>query len=172
MEGCWRQRKIKFARYAGLCAGTCTLLLAASPVLREAASQMGCAASLRGHAGAVGLSLIAGLVAFLVLTALLYLSRRRRWTEREATHHLELSALRAKLDRAELFLGAETQIIVAWGGLARAPISRGIFGLPGISRIPAACMPSAPGCRQGRRKLSTTPSRGCAHGENRSAPPS
>src|SRR5580700_340962 len=116
MEGCWRQRKMIFARNAGTCAGICTLLLVASPELGEAAGQMGVAASLRGQAGAAGLSLIAGLIAFPVLAALLYLSRRRRWMEHEATHHLELSALRAKLDRAELFLGAETQIIVAWGG--------------------------------------------------------
>jgi signal transduction histidine kinase len=121
MNGCWHQRKMKFARYAGLCAGTCTLLLATSPALGEVADQMGVAASLRGHVGAAGLSLIAGLIAFPVLTALLYLSQRRRWMEQEATHYLELSALRAKLDRAELFLGAENQTIVAWGGPGEDP---------------------------------------------------
>ncbi|MGB7966060.1 MAG: PAS-domain containing protein, partial [Methylocella sp.] len=131
MEGCWRQRKMKFARYAGICAGICILLLAASPELGEAAGQMGVAASLRGHAGAAGLSLFAGLIAFPVLAALLYLSWRRRRMEHEATHHLELSALREKLDRAELFLGAETQIMVAWGGPGEDPDIEGNLRLAG-----------------------------------------
>src|SRR5580704_14068330 len=131
MEGCWRQRKMKCARYAGFCAGTCTLLLAASPVLSEVADQMGVAASLRGHAGAAGLALIACLIAFPVLAALLYLSLRRRWMEHEATQHLELSALRAKLDRAELFLGAETQVVVAWGGPGEDPDIEGNLRLAG-----------------------------------------
>ncbi|MGH6843067.1 MAG: hypothetical protein ACREDV_13455 [Methylocella sp.] len=120
-----------FARYAGLCAGTCTLLLAALPELGDAADQTDVAASLRGHAGAAGLALIAGLIAFLVLAALLYLSGRRRWLEHEATHDLELSALRAKLDRAELFLGAETQTIVAWGGPGGDPEIEGNLRLAG-----------------------------------------
>src|ERR1700730_8600318 len=131
MEGCWRQRKMTFARYAGTCAGICTLLLVASPELGEAAGQMGIAASLRGQAGAAGLSLIAGLIAFPVFAALISLSLRRRWMEHEATHHLELSALRAKLDRAELFLGAETQIIVAWGGSSEDPDIEGNLRLAG-----------------------------------------
>src|ERR1700730_8109569 len=131
MQGCWRQWTMKFARYAGLCAGICTLFLAVSPVPGEAAGQMGVAASLRGHAGAAGLSLIAGLIAVPVLVALLYLSQRRRWMEHEASHYLELSALRAKLDRAELFLGAESQIIVAWGGPGDDPDIEGNLRLAG-----------------------------------------
>ena len=78
MEGCWRQRKMKFAWCSRLCTGICILLLAASPELGEAAGQTGLGTSLRGHAGAAGLSLIAGLIAFPVLVALLYLSQRRR----------------------------------------------------------------------------------------------
>ncbi|HEY4846520.1 MAG TPA: two-component sensor histidine kinase, partial [Methylocella sp.] len=136
MQGCWRQWTMKFARYAGLCAGICTLFLAVSPVPGEAAGQMGVAASLRGHAGAAGLSLIAGLIAVPVLVALLYLSQRRRWMEHEASHYLELSALRAKLDRAELFLGAESQIIVAWGGPGDDPDIEGNLRLAGDGSNP------------------------------------
>ncbi|MGA7383396.1 MAG: two-component sensor histidine kinase, partial [Methylocella sp.] len=122
---------MKFARYAGLCAGTCALLLAASPGVGEVADQRGVAASLRGHASAAELSVIAGLAAVPVFAALLYLSRRRRWMDQDATHHLELSALRAKLDRAELFLGAETQIVVAWGGPGEDPDIEGKLRLAG-----------------------------------------
>ncbi|MGH6851768.1 MAG: PAS domain-containing protein, partial [Methylocella sp.] len=131
MGWCWRQQKMKFAWHAGICGGICTFLLAASPVQGAAASQMGVAASLRGPAGAAGLSLIAGLVAFLMLAALFLLSQRRRWQEHEAAHHLELSSFRAKLDRAELFLGADTQIIVAWGGPGEDPDIDGNLWLAG-----------------------------------------
>ncbi|MGH6863171.1 MAG: two-component sensor histidine kinase, partial [Methylocella sp.] len=122
---------MKFARYAGMCAGICIFLLAASPVLGDAAGQMGVAAGLRGHAGAAEQTLVASLTVFAALAALLYLSQRRRWLEREATHHLELAALRAKLDRAGAFLGAEPEIIVAWGGPGEDPDIEGNLRLAG-----------------------------------------
>ncbi len=115
--------------------------------------KQGVAAGLRVHAGAAGLPLIAGL-AVLVLAGVVSLSWRRRWLEREANYHLELMALRAKLDRAELFLGAETQIILAWAGPGEDPDIEGISNLAGTGRTARACWPSGPGCRQGRRKPS------------------
>ncbi|MEW6438930.1 MAG: PAS-domain containing protein [Pseudomonadota bacterium] len=63
----------------------------------------------------VGLSLIVGLVMFSVVTALLHLRETRKWTKQDAAYALELSNLRANLDRALVFLSAEPQIIVAWG---------------------------------------------------------
>jgi signal transduction histidine kinase len=123
---------MKFARHAGLCAGPGSLiLLAAAPVLGEEAGQMGAAAGLRGHAIAVELTLIASLTIFSGLVAIFYLSQRRRWMEREAAHHVELMALRAKLDCADLFLGAETQIIVAWAGPGEDPDIEGDLALAG-----------------------------------------
>jgi signal transduction histidine kinase len=132
MGWCWRQRKLTFARHAGLCVGLGFLLpLAVSPGLGEEAGQTGLAAGLRTHAGAAELTLIAGLTVFSGLAAILYLFQRRRCLEREAAHHLELMALRAKLDRAELLLGAETQIILAWAGPGEDPEIEGDLELAG-----------------------------------------
>ncbi|MGA3340202.1 MAG: ATP-binding protein [Methylocella sp.] len=132
MGWCWRQRKLKIVRHAWLSTGLgFPSFLAASPVLGEAAGQTGVAAGLRGYADAAELTLIAGLTVFSGLAAILYLSQRRRSMEREAAHHLELMALRAKLDRAELFLGAETQIIVAWAGPGEDPEIEGDLELAG-----------------------------------------
>jgi signal transduction histidine kinase len=69
----------------------------------------------------IGLSLVVGLVLFSTITALLYLREHRRWTKSEAAFLLELNHLRAKLDRAEVFLSAEPQIIVAWGAPGSEP---------------------------------------------------
>jgi signal transduction histidine kinase len=89
----------------------------------------------------IGLSLIVGLVLFSTITALLHLREHRRWTKTEAAFSLELNNLRAKLDRADVFLSAEPQIIIAWGGpdgeaeiegdlslVTDTPISRRVLG--------------------------------------------
>ena len=73
MGWCWRKRKMKFARHAGLGAGLAYLsVLTAAPVLSEEASQTGVAAALRGHDRAVELTLIAGLTVFSGFVAFLY----------------------------------------------------------------------------------------------------
>ncbi len=71
---------------------------------------------MRASQDIVGLSLIVGLVMFSVVTALLHLRETRKWTKQDAAYTLELNNLRASLDRALVFLAAEPQIIVAWGG--------------------------------------------------------
>ncbi|MGB3282747.1 MAG: ATP-binding protein [Methylovirgula sp.] len=77
----------------------------------------------------VGLSLVVGLVLFSTITALLYLREHRRWTKTEAAFLLELNDLRAKFDRAEVFLAAEPQIIIAWGGPSGEPEIEGDLSL-------------------------------------------
>jgi signal transduction histidine kinase len=77
----------------------------------------------------VGLSLVVGLVLFSTITALLYLREHGRWTKSEEAFSLELNHLRAKLDRAEVFLSAEPQIIVAWGGPGSEPEIEGDLSL-------------------------------------------
>jgi signal transduction histidine kinase len=73
------------------------------------------------HAGAAELILIAGLLIFCGLAGILYLWQRRAWAEDEARHHLELSALRARLDRTERFLGVDRELIIAWEGPGKTP---------------------------------------------------
>ncbi len=75
------------------------------------------------------ISLIVGLVLFSTLTALLHLTARRQWTRRESALNIELAALRAKLDRAELFFAADAQIVMAWAGRSVEPVIEGDLSL-------------------------------------------
>src|SRR5947209_18197352 len=91
--------------------------------------------------GLAGLLLVLGLVLFSTITALLHLTGRKRWTQREAQLVDELARLRHQLDRAQLFLSAEPQIAIAWtspGGepeiegdlslVTDAPVARRVLG--------------------------------------------
>ncbi len=95
--------------------------------------------SLRESQGLIGLSLVVGLVLFSTITALVHLTERRRWMRAEAVASLELNNLRAKLDRAGVFLAAEPQIIIAWGGPSEEPDLEGdltlVTGAPIVRRI-------------------------------------
>ncbi|MGO9134050.1 MAG: ATP-binding protein [Methylovirgula sp.] len=97
--------------------------------------------NLRQSQDVIGLSFIIGLVLFSTITALLHLRERHQWSKNEAAFSLELNNLRAKIDRADVFLAAEPQIIVAWGGpggdadiegdlslVTDVPISRRVLG--------------------------------------------
>ena len=98
-------------------------------------------ASMVDHGEFAGLSLIVGLVLFSTITALLHLAARRRWTEREQQLTGELAEARARVDRAQMFLSAEPQIVIAWRSatsepdiegelslVADAPVARRILG--------------------------------------------
>lgn len=134
----WRRQKARIGRrtslqlraslrFSGRACGS-TLLSAAllwpSAVLAQEA-----AGHLRGGVDVAAISLIIGLALFSTLTALFHLTERRQWTRKEAALNLELAALRARLDRAELFLGAETQVVIAWNGEDDAPDIEGDLGL-------------------------------------------
>ena len=69
----------------------------------------------------VGLSLIVGLVLFSTITALLHLTGRKRWTQRETDLVQELEKTRSQLDRARVFLSAEPQIVIAWSSSTSEP---------------------------------------------------
>ncbi len=97
--------------------------------------------NLRQSQDVIGLSFIVGLVLFSTITALLHLRERHQWNKSEAALSLELNNLRAKVDRAEVFLAAEPQIIIAWDGpggeaeiegdlslVTDVPISRRVLG--------------------------------------------
>ena len=94
---------------ASCAAGRCT---AARADVFDQTSILG---DLRDNHDVFGLSLFVGLILFATITALLHLAGRRRWMQRESTLSSELNDIRAKLDRAETFLAAEAQIVIAWG---------------------------------------------------------
>lgn len=71
-------------------------------------------ATMSQHGAAVGAAIVSGLVLFSTVTALWHLFGRRAWTESEAKLTRELADARARLDRAQIFLAAEPQIVVAW----------------------------------------------------------
>lgn len=79
--------------------------------------------------GAVGLAVFMGLVIFSTTTALLHISQRKRWAERESLLSAENADLRARNDRADLLLAAEPQVIVAWGGRGGEPEIEGDLSL-------------------------------------------
>jgi signal transduction histidine kinase len=114
---------------AGAFAMCLHFVLAASPALGGETGQLGAVASLRSLAGVAEPTLIAGLAIVLGLATLLHLSQRRRWIETEAGLYSKLSTLQAKLDRAQIFLGAEPQIVVAWGDPGAEPEIQGDAGL-------------------------------------------
>jgi len=86
----------------------------AAPAHAEGAPHRLILDGLRESPDIIGISIFVGLVLFSAVTALLHLAGRRRWTLREANLSSELTGIRAKLDRAEVFLAAEPQVVIAW----------------------------------------------------------
>ena len=76
------------------------------------------------------------LLFFSVLTAALHLLGRRRWTQRESELAGELARTRAGLDRANLFLASEPQILVAWDRPDSEPRIEGDFALVADAPLP------------------------------------
>ncbi|HEY1943314.1 MAG TPA: ATP-binding protein [Roseiarcus sp.] len=76
------------------------------------------------------------LLFFSVLTASLHLVGRRRWTHRENELAGELARTRAGLDRANLFLASEPQILVAWERPDSEPRIEGDFALVADAPLP------------------------------------
>ena len=60
------------------------------------------------------------LLLFGTFTAVLHLIGRRNWTRREKALTAELAQTHARLDRANLFLSTEPQVVVAWARGRRA----------------------------------------------------
>ena len=79
--------------------------------------------------GAVGLAVFMGLVIFSTTTALLHISQRKRWADRDSMLSAENADLRARNDRADILLSAEPQVIVSWGGRSGEPEIEGDLSL-------------------------------------------
>ena len=76
------------------------------------------------------------LLFFGVLTAVLHLIGRYRWTQRERELADELARTRGELDRANLFLASEPQIVVAWDRPDAEPRIEGEFALVTDAPLP------------------------------------
>jgi signal transduction histidine kinase len=76
------------------------------------------------------------LLFFCLLTAALHLLARNHWKRRERLLAEDLERTRAELDRANLFLVSEPQIIVAWDRPDRAPRIEGDVSLVGETSAP------------------------------------
>ena len=88
-------------------------------------------AVLRDSQDAFLLSICVGLTLFATTVALLHLAGRRRALQRENALMSTLNEVRAKLDRAETFLAAESQINIAWGLQSNEPEIEGDAALVG-----------------------------------------
>jgi signal transduction histidine kinase len=133
-----RQRRLGENRVAGLAK---IALLSASPLalLTAAPALAGVgdiAAAPMHEPNVVGVSLVVGLTIFATITALLHLAGRKQWTQRESGLVAELETSRAKLERAQLFLSAEPQIIVAWDSASSEPDIEGEIGLVTDAPVP------------------------------------
>ncbi len=117
-----------FSRWLRLALLACGLALP-TPVFAQTPDQLAVLQSLRESQDIIGLSLVVGLVLFSTITALLHLTGRQSWTKRENALSLELAKIRAKLDRAEVFLAAEPQIIIAWDTADSGPEVTGDLSL-------------------------------------------
>ena len=86
-------------------------------------------ASMIDHGQTAGLSLVVALVLFSTITALLHIASRRRWTDREQQMMGELTEARAIVDRAQVFMAAEPQIVIAWRSSTSEPDIEGDLSL-------------------------------------------
>ncbi|WP_245504223.1 sensor histidine kinase [Lichenihabitans psoromatis] len=85
--------------------------------------------SMLDHGESAGLAIIVALVLIATVVALLHLTARRRWAEREQQMTAELAEARAKVDRAQVFMTAEPQIVVAWRSATSEPEIEGDLSL-------------------------------------------
>ncbi|MDH7797379.1 MULTISPECIES: PAS domain-containing sensor histidine kinase [unclassified Beijerinckia] len=97
----------------GLLGGAAPLLLGTQAAVAQTAGFAG--DMFNETQGVIGFSAFVALVIFSASTAILHLTGRRAWTQRESRLVADLTSSRAALDRANVFLSAESQIVVAWG---------------------------------------------------------
>ena len=86
--------------------------------------------------GVLGLALMVPLALITTIVTLMHIFGRRQFEVREARLTRENADLRARLDRANVFLSAESQIVVAWGTANGEPDIDGDLSL--VMEIPIA----------------------------------
>jgi len=123
---------------AGCVRALAAVVFLATSLLPAGAAEASLSAASRMDAdqSLVGVSAFVALVLISTCTTLLHLTGRRRWTTREAFLVTSLTDARAKLDRANMFLSAEPQIIIAWGTASGEPEIEGELSLVTEAPIP------------------------------------
>ena len=115
--------------------GACFRLSASALLLSACCLRPGAAAAFPGLAlddtsqSVAGVSVFVALVLFSTITALLHLAGRKSWTQRENALVAELTNVRAGLDRANVFLAVEPQIVVSWTSATSEPDIEGDLSL-------------------------------------------
>ena len=109
--------------FAAARAATATIAIAGGFASEAAAADLSSLSldAIYENQGLAGLLVFLALVLLTSVTALLHLTGRARWMRREAALSAELNDNRARLDRANVFLSAEPQIVVAFGGASGEP---------------------------------------------------
>ena len=121
------RRALPVARFATLpllagVAASSAMAQSADPVRQAAESQP-----------MIGLFFMIALAGVATATTLVHLASRKTWRKREAMLTEELTAARTDLHRANVFLAAEKQILIAWGAAEDEPDIAGDMSL--ISEI-------------------------------------
>lgn len=119
-----------------LLAGTAWAALAVSTAQAAPDLQFLSLDGMTDHGEVAGVSLLVGLTLFSAVTALLHLAGRRRWIDSERHLTADVADLRARLDRAQMFLSAEAQIVVAWGSSTGEPDIEGDLSLVSDVMVP------------------------------------
>jgi signal transduction histidine kinase len=70
---------------------------------------------------AFGIAMSGGLALFSAVVAIEHIRQRNMWSRREAELSSELEHTRARLDRANVFLASEPQLLIAWDGVSEEP---------------------------------------------------
>ena len=79
------------------------------------------------------LVVVLGLVLFAVVTAIMLVRARTRWTRLETFSRDEIAALRSDLDRANALLFSEPQVMVDWPAGSDEPSIDGDPGIVGVA---------------------------------------
>ncbi len=93
---------------------------------------LGASRSIDRHEIAV-LVLVAGLLLFAVVTAIMLVRTRTRSARLEASAHDEIAALRADVDRANALLQSEPQVLVDWPAASDEPCIEGDAAVLGVT---------------------------------------
>ncbi len=104
------------------------------PQVAYAQGRLSALENMHGGNDALFTSLVLGLVLFSTVVALLHIAGRRKMQGREAALLAELNDTRARLDRTETFLAAESQVVIAWGLRSNEPEIAGDTAL--VSDVP------------------------------------